>query len=108
MNKKIIGLIITAVVCIAFIIAGILIIRPNGNSREIIPEETSITDETIITTSTGSGNIIFETDIFSEKTTDASENENDPLSTMQTSETIGNNIYVEEDGMIPGGNFSWR
>ncbi len=111
MNKKIIAIIITAVICLALTAGGIIIVKTNRDSYDNAPNETNTTNETIIASSTGSDNIIFETDIFSENTANASENnndENDRIVTVQTSETTNNNIYVEEDSIISGGNFSWR
>lgn len=108
MKAKIIGVIITAVLCAALIAVGIVISVKNGNTESSITEEnvpvetTSISKIETLLTDNG---VVFETELSDNNgtagTSVASDNENN-------TSTSDNRIYVEDDSVFSGGYFEWR
>ena len=109
MNKKIIGMIVTFLLCAVIVTVGVLAVHRNINAAESIPEETSAVSAFIETsaaassetTSPENGGIIFDTKpvIVTEAPAEVAGSE--PTSS-------GGRIYADDDDVFSGGYFQWR
>lgn len=104
MNKKVIIVIAIVILCIGIAICGFVIAK-NNNADNDASYNQPVTNESVnseTTNFTQSPNIVFETSVHTEKVSDNNADNNEETS-------ADNRIYADdEDGIISGGNFSWR
>lgn len=96
--------------CVAFVVAGVIIVKNRKPEPDYVPEETVAAETTVVTTGSHiDSNVVFETGTLKSETEISiySETNSD---NFNGSESYTNRIYVDEEdgGAISGGFFEWR
>ncbi|MGN0587417.1 MAG: hypothetical protein ACI4JF_09035 [Oscillospiraceae bacterium] len=111
--KKIVGIILTVLLCAAIAACGVILSGKNKAEEDSATEENIPTETTSFTekeTEMTDGGVIFETQTNESVNTETSEasDEQESLSTdIITEGTFTENVYVDDEN-IGGGKFQWR